>query len=782
MPTLPHFAGKKVHHSMKKKAVLFKAKKKRNKNISLFFKKQLYGFQKSLRRERKKITLLFFEKINKTKQTVILFVRFLLIFSITVFRFIFFPLFFLGRISKTKRLARAKKQITIDAPQAKKKIRRGKPTFWYSVKIFFWGFVFSSLFVFLPLLSVVFLSELPNPQTLSTTYIPKTTKIYDRNGKLLYEIFATQNRTVVHLGQIPKRLQQATIAIEDRDFYTHPGFDIRGILRAGISNIQHNNLQGGSTITQQLVKSALLNPEPSISRKVKEIMVAFWTERIYSKDKILELYFNYIPYGGTAWGVQAASEVYFGKRTQDLDLAESAFLAGLPRAPSIYSPYSGSGNLWKKRQKEVLFAMVKKNYITDAQAKKAADKKLSFVGPNVAIKAPHFVMFVKDLLVKKYGLSEVERGGLQVKTTLDLKTQDMVQKTVAREVENNAHLSISNGASLVLDPRNGDILAMVGSKNYFDMENDGNVNLVTALRQPGSTIKVVTYSLALSSGFTQATLIDDSPLTITPQSGPSYTPVNYDGKFHGIVPLRLAFANSFNITAVRVAQKMGVENIVEQGRKMGITSWTNPQNYGLSITLGGADTTMLDLATVYSTVANAGKRIDPDPILEVKDSFGNTIYQKDPQESQVLDPRVAFIIGDILSDNRARSIEFGTHSPLNIPNHRVSVKTGTTDNKRDNWTVGFTPNIVVATWVGNNDNSPMSQALASGITGAAPMWNKIITTILRERPEGPILPPSDLVKKPCLGFDMYFLKGTENTSCVISPTPGPSTPATALAQ
>ncbi len=666
-----------------------------------------------------------------------------------------------------------KKKVATLPPQPIFKYKR--PSIWYSFKLFFWGILFSSVFVFLPLLSLIFLSDLPNPSNISTSYIPKTTKIFDRNGILLYEIFVNQNRTVIELSQIPQDLKDATIAIEDREFYKHPGFDMRGIIRALYSNSQQNNLQGGSTITQQLVKSSLLTPEPTLSRKVKEIILAFWAERIYSKDEILALYFNYVPYGGTAWGVSAASEVYFGKKVEKLDLAESAFLAGLTRAPSIYSPYAGSGDLWKKRQKQVLNAMLALNYITKVEYEKANAKKLAFIGPAIPIKAPHFVMYVKDLLIKEYGLSEVERGGLQVRTTLDVQTQNTAQEIVTQEVDANAHLNVTNGASVILNPQNGDILAMVGSRDYFDLENDGNVNLVTSLRQPGSTAKIITYSLALSSGFTQASLLDDSPLTITPPGGEPYTPVNYDGRFRGRIPLRLAFANSLNIPAVRVAQRVGVENIVNQGRRLGITNWEDPERYGLSITLGGAETTILDIATVYATFANEGTKISPSPILEIKDAAGKTIFSKTPEETPAIDPGIAFIVSDILADDRARSMTFGQNSLLNIPGHRVSVKTGTTDYKRDNWTIGYTDKVLVATWVGNNDNSPMSQSLASGITGAAPMWNKIMTRMLEGKTENIQFIPENVIKKNCFGADVYFLRGTENTPCVapspISPTP-----------
>jgi 1A family penicillin-binding protein len=769
------------HKKIKKGDILFKVKHYRRRKISKFIRQNILflflGISKTSRNSKKVVK----KGAKESADTFSNAGRGFFFFFITALRTFPKPFIAFYRFDKKSREIFIAEQKKIAEEKRKKRFTR-RARFMLGIKLFFWGFVFSAIFVFVPLLSLIFLSDLPNPSGLSTSYIPKTTKIYDRNGEILYEIYANQNRSIVKLDEIPASLRQATIAIEDKDFYTHPGFDIKGIIRAIFSNVQKNELQGGSTITQQLIKSGLLTPEPTITRKVKEVILAFWAERVYNKDEILELYFNYVPYGGTAWGIQSASEVYFGKEVKDLDLAQSAFLAGLPRAPSIYSPYSERGNLWKKRQKEVLLAMVKSKYITRKQADEASMQELSFSGSNIPLKAPHFVMYVRDLLIRMYGISEVERGGLQVKTTLDLKTQKTVQGIVSDEVEKNANLNISNGASLVLDPRNGDILAMVGSKNYFDIENDGNVNLTTSLRQPGSTIKIVTYSLALSSGYTQASLLDDSPITITPESGPSYTPVNYDGKFRGRIPLRLSFANSLNVPAVKLAQTLGVDNIIEQGKRLGITTWTDPERYGVSITLGGAETTMVDLAAVYSTIANGGKKVDPNPFLEIKDSFGNTLYKKAPEDSPVIDPGVAFIISDILSDDKARSIEFGTNSPLNIPGRRVSVKTGTTDYKRDNWTIGFTPSLVVATWVGNNDNSPMNQALTSGITGAAPMWNKIMSTLLKDKKDDPILIPENVVAKNCFGTNMYFLIGTENGArCTLPPSPTPSAPATALA-
>lgn len=646
----------------------------------------------------------------------------------------------------------------------KKKKREKKPTstsIFYKFKYIFIGMIFAFVFFFVPATFLIFISDLPKLSSLSVNYIAKTTKILDRNGTLLFEIYANQNRTIVTLDKIPRRLVEATIAIEDKDFYRHSGFDIRGIVRAIYVDVTGKDFQGGSTITQQLVKSALLTPELTISRKAKELALAFWAEQKYTKDEILELYFNYVPYGGTAWGIEAASQIYFGKSVSELSLSESAYLAGLPQAPSRYSPFMNGGDKGKARQRDVLNAMVNQGFITQDEANQAYLEELEFESPQVPIQAPHFVMYVKDLLIKKYGLPEVERGGLQVTTSLDINTQKISEEIVSDEVDKAGNLGVGNGAALVTNPQNGDILAMVGSRDYFDPEHDGNVNVATSLRQPGSTIKVITYSLALSSGMTEATILDDTPLTIRSAGGPSYSPVNYDGRYHGKVPLRIAFANSYNVPAVRVAQKFGVESIIDFGKKMGITSWNEPEKYGLSITLGAAEVSMTDLATVYGTVANRGVKVELDPILKVADSEGKLLYEKIPKEEKVLDEGVAYIVSDILADNKARSLSFGPNSPLVIPERKVSVKTGTTDNKRDNWTIGYTPNLLVATWVGNNDNTPLSQALASGITGAAPMWSRIMNNLVTSTEPVEEYMPLDIVSKPCYGYNAYFIIGTE---------------------
>lgn len=639
-------------------------------------------------------------------------------------------------------------------------------------KYFVLGVFFSLVFFFTPTLFLVFLGNLPDPKNLTQAEFAQTTKIYDRNGVLMYQIYANQNRTLVFLNDIPQNLKNATIAIEDKDFYRNPGFNLGSILRAAIANIKGEPLQGGSTITQQLIKSTLLTPERSLSRKVKEIILSFWADRIFSKDQILEMYFNTVPYGGTAWGVEAASQTYFGKSVSDLTLSESAFLAGMPKAPTAYYPYGEYPNLWRVRQKEVLQKMAEMGFIKKDEMKKAEDENLSFLSPQTPINAPHFVFYVKDLLVKKYGLPAVEKGGLSVKTTLDLKIQKMAQDEVEGEVQRSLRFNLTNGAALITNPKNGEILAMVGSKNY-DQEGFGNVNITTSLRQPGSSIKVVTYSAALREGFTAATTIADS-LTTFP-GNPPFTPVNYDGRFHGILTVRSALANSVNIPAVKTLQKIGIPLMVDQAKKMGITTWDNPEKYGLAITLGAAEVKMTDMATVYGTLANLGKRVDLNPIIKVSDQKGDLVFEKKDYPLRVIDEGVAFIISNILSDNNARAMEFGTDSPLKIPGFDVAVKTGTSDKIRDNWTIGFTPNFVVATWVGNNNGQPMN-GIASGITGAAPIWNKIMVSLLKDKPKEKFQIPDNVVSKNCLGRKEYFIKGTENSvNCVLpSPSPSPS--------
>lgn len=616
--------------------------------------------------------------------------------------------------------------------------------------------------------------DLPSPRLLATRQIPQTTKIYDRGGKLLFNVYSDQNRTVVPLSEIPESLKLATIAIEDKDFYKHKGFDVYGIIRAGKETVFGGSLQGGSTITQQLVKSAFLTPERTIPRKIKELYLAFRVEMAFSKDQILEMYLNQVPYGGTAWGVAAAAEQYFGKNVADLTLSESALLAGLPQAPTYYSPYGANPQRSKDRQKLVLLRMAEEGYISSEEAQAAGDSELEFKSSAVDIRAPHFVMYVREYLADKYGETIAAQGGLKVTTTLDLDVQEMAQKHVTGNVDKIKNLRVTNGATLVTKPETGEILAMVGSRDFFDLENDGNVNVTVAQRQPGSAIKPINYATALERRLiTPATVIMDVPTTFS--GGPKpYKPVNYDGKFHGPVQVRYALGNSYNIPAVKVLALNTVVEMIKKAREMGISTFEDESRYGLSLTLGGGEVKMTEAAVAFGVFANEGERVDLAPILKVEDSKGKVLEEFKPKAGKrVLSPEVAFLISSILSDNSARTAAFGPSSLLSIRGKTVAVKTGTTDDKRDNWTIGFTPTYLVATWVGNNDNTPMHPSLASGITGAAPIWNAIMTDLLRDKRNETFKVPSGVrgmeicaitggkKTEGCSSRFEYFLAGTE---------------------
>src|SRR5258708_3307030 len=450
---------------------------------------------------------------------------------------------------------------------------------------------------------------LPSPQELVTRKINATTSIYDRNGILLYQIYKDQNRTPVNLSQIPENLKNATLASEDVNFYNEQGFSIKGILRALFANVSNRQFtEGGSTITQQLVKNTLLTNEKTVIRKIKELILSIEVEATFPKNQILEMYLNEVSYGGSAYGIEAASKIYFKKDVSQLDLAESALLAGLPKNPTTYSPFGENPSLAIERQKLVLQLMADNGFITNSMKNDALKEKLNFASPNIDLKAPHFVMYVRQKLVDEYGENVVESAGLNVITTLDENIQQMAEKTVTTQINKLQNLHVTNGAAIVLDPKTGEILAMVGSHDYFDIANDGNVNVVTALRPPGSSIKIVNYAYALTHGYTPATIVADIPITFKSAGTTPYSPVNYDGKFVGNITVRNALAESRNIPAVKILASYGVQNMIDLGQKMGITTWNEKNTYGLSLTLGGGATKLIDLARVYATVANYGER------------------------------------------------------------------------------------------------------------------------------------------------------------------------------
>ena len=651
----------------------------------------------------------------------------------------------------------------------------------FHIRSFVYGFLLALVIVFISN-SYNFIKSLPSPENIGKINYSLTTHIYDRNSKLLYDIYHGQNRTPVKLNELSKYVYQAAIAVEDKDFFKHNGISpLGGIIRAAKETILKKQLQGGSTITQQLVKSALLTPERTIRRKIKEIILALWTERMYTKNEILEMYLNQVPYGGSSYGIEEASKTYFSKSSKNLNLSEAALLAGLPQAPSLYSPFSNP-TLAKTRRNQVLKNMLEEKFITNEQYEKAIKSPLNVSSPKTTIKAPHFVFYVKNILEKEYGIRTVEEGGLKVTTTLDLDIQEKSEEIIAEEMESIKGYNVSNAASLVTRPSTGEILAMVGSVDYFSQPS-GAYNVTTALRQPGSSIKPVMYSLALQSNFTPASIIDDTPISFNIPGAKPYKPVNYDGKFHGRLTLRYALANSFNVPAVKVLNSVGVNNFIEHAKKLGIDTWTDPSRYGLSLTLGGGEVKMTDMAEAFGVFANLGRKKDVSALLKVENTVNNTVVESDLRSRRVLDSGVSYIISDILSDNSARAIAFGRGSSLEIPGYRVAVKTGTTDEKKDNWTIGYTPEFLVVVWVGNNNNTPMNPFLTSGITGASPIWNKVMTLLLKKYSTKNTWfeKPDNVIEKVCYGGRKeYFIRGTENlVNCLtppiitITPTPTP---------
>lgn len=611
-----------------------------------------------------------------------------------------------------------------------------------------------------------------------------STIIYDRKEQPLYDIYRDQNRIPIELNQVPQYLKQATISIEDKNFYQHQGFSLRGIVRGFLNTLFKGRVEGGSTLTQQLVKNALLSSERTLPRKIKEFILSVEIERRYSKDEILQLYLNEAPYGGTAVGIEVAAQNYFGKHTKDLTLAESVVLAGMPQRPSYFSPYTGNQKAYIGRAEEVSRRMREDSYLTKEQ-EDAVNKELpniQFKPQGQSMKAPHFVMYVRSQLIERFGEKTVEEGGLRVYTTLDLDLQEKAQDIVKEEVDKAKNLKVGNGAVAALDPKTGEILVMVGSKDYFALDYDGNFNVTTSLRQPGSAIKPITYATAFKKGFTPSSLIMDVethfPGGIDRQD---YIPKNYDLKFRGPLQLRSALGNSINMVAVKLLAYVGVRDMLATAYSMGLTTLEptqeNIDKFGLSITLGGGDVRLLELVNAFGVFATGGTLQEPVSILKVTDSKGRVLYEHKKSKGKiVLGAEDAFLISDILSDNNARLEVFGPNSWLNIAGAKIAVKTGTTDDKKDNWTVGYTPSFVIGTWVGNNDNSPMDPKLASGVSGAAPIWNRIMREALKNLPGEDFKKPDNIIQLdidsyggglPKDGYPTrkeYFKKGTEPAS------------------
>lgn len=649
------------------------------------------------------------------------------------------------------------------------------------ISLYFLLFITSCCLIGLAVL-ILIAKDLPHPQTI----VRKegfATKIFDRNGKLIYEVFQNQKRTPIQLYEVSPYIREATVSIEDKEFYSHKGFDPKGYLRIVYYLIFKHRLIGGSTLTQQLVKNVLLSPEKTPIRKLKELILALEIEAKYSKDQILQMYLNEVPYGGTTWGIEEAAKTYFNKSASELDLTQSAILAGLPQIPSYYSPFGNNPKAYIDRSKTVLRRMQEDGKITKEEEEKSISEldDINFASQSGTFKAPHFVMYIKKLLEDKYGEKEVELGGLRVYTTLDIDLQEKAQKIVAEEIAKTEKMHITNGGSVVMDPNDGEILAMVGSKNYDDPDYDGKVNVTLSLRQPGSAIKPITYLTGLKKGYTASTLLMDTD-TAFPQgvNKPDYIPVNYDGKEHGPVQVRYALGNSLNIPAVKMLSLVGIKDMLTVASDLGLTTLEptddNLKRFGLSVTLGGGEVRLIDLVTAYSTFANGGKKVEPIAILKVTDKDGNILEEYKPVDGeQIISPGEAFIISNLLSDNSARVMTFGENSLLKFTDRQVAVKTGTTNDKRDNWTIGWTPQIIAGVWVGNNDNTQM-KTVASGVSGSSPIWRKIILSSLEGKAKEDFKVPEEVISvevdsvsgyRNHDGFPLrteYFIKGTEPNS------------------
>lgn len=613
---------------------------------------------------------------------------------------------------------------------------------------------------------------IPSLDNFQNRKVAESTKIYDRTGNvLLYDVHGTMRRTEVPLEEISPNLRNATVAIEDAEFYQHYGFRPLSFLRAlAIDVLSLKFVQGGSTITQQVVKNALLTQDKTIIRKIKEIILALKLERIYSKDQILSTYLNETSYGGTIYGVQEATQYFFGIDAKDVTLAQAAYIAALPQAPTRYSPYGNHRDELENRKNLVLQRMKELGFISDADYQAAKNEKVEFKDEAEAgIKAPHFVFYVREYLEGKYGADAVENGGLQVTTTLDYDLQKKAEDVIsnaAPAIEKN--FNASNAGLVAIEPKSGQILAMVGSRGYFDKTIDGMVNITLANRQPGSSFKPFVYATAFEKGYTPDTMVFDLQTQFSTfcaasdfanDEPPCYSPGNYDEKFRGPMTLRNAIAQSVNVPSVKTLYLAGITDSLKTASDLGITTLGDKNQYGLTLVLGGGEVNLLEMTGAYSVFANDGVRNPPTPILKVEDSAGNMLENYQTESARVIDSQIAREINDVLSDNVARTPEFGADSPLNFSGFNVADKTGTTNDSRDAWIIGYTPGIAMGAWAGNNDNAPMVKKIAAFIV--APMWHDVFAYALTKYQSPPFSPPAP---DPALDSLPPVLRGNWNTN------------------
>jgi 1A family penicillin-binding protein len=600
------------------------------------------------------------------------------------------------------------------------------------------------LFVGISILWVAF-TPIPALNSFDSRKVADSTKIYDRTGTtILFDLNHNMKRQVVPLSDISPHLQHATIAIEDARFYEHSGISFIGIARSIMTDIVRMSFaQGGSTLTQQVVKNTILTGKKTIIRKAQEWILALRLEQKYSKEEILEFYFNVTPYGGTLYGAEAASRAFYGKSAKDLSIAEAAYLAAIPQLPTYYSPYGNNRAALDVRKNIVLDRMLEFNYITKEEYDQAKAEKVEFSRQQTnSIIAPHFVFYIEQQLEAKYG-PDVATQGLTVISTIDVDLQQKADTIVNQyALANESRFNASNASLVAIDPKTGQIVAMVGSRDYFDTEIDGNYNIAVALRQPGSSFKPFVYAAALQKGFTPDTAIFDLPTQFSTAcavsdnfngEAPCYAPGNYDGKFRGPMTFTTALAQSINIPAVKALYLAGIPNVLTLAKNMGLTSLGEPSDYGLSLALGAAEVRLLDLTSAYGAFANEGVLNPPTGILKVTAANGKVTEEFKDQGRQVLDPEVARQMSGMLSSNEARFPEYPPNNPFHFPGYDVAAKTGTTNESRDAWTVGYTPNIAIGVWAGNNDNSPMVKEIAGYIV--APMWHEVMQYALGHYPQ-----------------------------------------------
>lgn len=594
--------------------------------------------------------------------------------------------------------------------------------------------------------------EIPDLSTFDERKVAQSTKIYDRTGKvLLYDLHENIQRTLIPITDVSVHIKNATVAIEDAEFYEHKGIKVSSIIRAVLVNLGTlGYAQGGSTITQQVVKNSILTKDKTITRKIKEWILALKLEQILTKERILELYLNESPYGGSIYGIEEAAQTFFGKQAKDITLGEAAYLAALPQAPTYYSPYGNNKEKLEDRKNLVLMRMRDLQFITEDEFREASSFVPKFAAQRVQkISAPHFVFYVREYLEEKYGKSAIEEDGFRVITTIDANLQAQAEQVVREYAyENEKKFKASNAALVATDPNNGEILVMVGSRDYFDKAIDGNFNIALAKRQPGSSFKPIVYAAAFEKGFTPETVVFDLETQFSTScrfddfssTPPCYSPVNYDNVYRGPMSFRDALAQSVNVPAVKALYLVGINKAIELAKDMGITTLTNASQYGLTLVLGGGEVTLLDMTSAYGVFANGGERITPRSILRIEDRQGNLIEETTPTRTRVLEEQTALQISDVLSDNDARSPAFGHSSALHFPNNAVAVKTGTTNDYKDVWIIGYTPNIVVGAWSGNNDNTPMEKKVAGFIV--APLWNAFMQKAIAVRPKESFKKPS----------------------------------------